>query len=536
MPDYQELFRERLKQRYENKKILILGFGREGKTSYHFLRRLLPNQHFWLMDEAAIDRQEGIFWLEEKQGFDENISCLTGGQYLQGLEEYDLIFKTPGLPGYLLKEMDPQKITSQTNEFVAQIGERVIGITGTKGKSTTSSLIYEGLKALGQDTLLVGNIGKPALELLLEDAPERLYVYEMSSHQTQFLRFAPRIGIILNLFEEHLDNYTDYEEYIQAKLNLARYDRENTLFLYGCDNAKLKEYASVWQSRRHQAFGMQENNSFGDEGVFIRDEQIVLRFSPHTDAVPTSVQGQTADRSLGAKLCSERLRESFSGQEKKEPVQGGDVKDGAVAGEQRLGGVDFPRRLLGRHNLGNALAVFLVVRELMGLDEHKAEIIFRAIGEFAGLEHRLEYVGSFAGRDFYNDSISTIPAAALEAIRSIPRLQTLIIGGYDRGISYEGFTEALNCQTELKLICLPHTGHKIFDELRHTGKYKARDMKEAVELAFAVTEKGFACALSPAAASYTFYRNFEERGRDFKEQIRLCAELERRKYRPEQES
>ena len=255
MSNHQERLREKLRQRYENKKILILGFGREGKTSYHFLRRLLPEQHFWLMDEAVIDPQDSVFWQEEKAGFDTNVSFLTGTQYLQDLANYDMIFKTPGLPGYRLQGVPAEKITSQTNEFAAQVGSRVIGITGTKGKSTTSSLVYAGLKALGPDALLVGTIGKPALELLLEEEPERLYVYEMSSHQTQFLRYPLRVGVVLNLFEEHLDNYTDYEEYIQAKLNIGRYSGPDSLFLYGCDNDKLKSYAGLWKSCRHQTFG-----------------------------------------------------------------------------------------------------------------------------------------------------------------------------------------------------------------------------------------------------------------------------------------
>ena len=280
MTSHQDSLRRKLRQRYDQKKILILGFGREGKTSYHFLRRLLPEQHFWLMDEAEIDPQDMVFWQAEKGGFDQNVSFLTGEQYLKNLVDYDLIFKTPGLPGYRLGGVAAEKITSQTNEFAAQVGGRVIGVTGTKGKSTTSSLIYAGLKALGQDVLLVGNIGKPALELLLEDEPERLYVYEMSSHQTQFLRYPLRVGVVLNLFEEHLDNYTDYEEYIQAKLNIGRYGNAESLFLYGCDNDKLKSYAELWQNHRHQAFGKWENNSLHDGGIFLKGGQIVLRPAP----------------------------------------------------------------------------------------------------------------------------------------------------------------------------------------------------------------------------------------------------------------
>ena len=511
MSNHQERLRQNLRQRYENKKILILGFGREGKTSYHFLRRLLPEQHFWLMDEAVIDPQDSVFWQEEKAGFDTNVSFLTGTQYLQDLANYDMIFKTPGLPGYRLQGVSAEKITSQTNEFAAQVGSRVIGITGTKGKSTTSSLVYAGLKALGQDALLVGNIGKPALELLLEDEPERLYVYEMSSHQTQFLRYPLRVGVVLNLFEEHLDNYTDYEEYIQAKLNIGRYSGPDSLFLYGCDNDKLKSYAGLWKSCRHQTFGCWENNSLNDSGVFLKGNQIVLRSVPEQ----TDNEAPTLEKAGAGGGCG-REAEQTSGSINaagRWPVAG-------VGSETVLGSADFSRRLLGRHNLINALVTLAVAEEFFGLTQPRLDLLFRVIGDFAGLEHRLEYVGRFAGIDFYDDSISTIPAAALAAIGSIPRLQTLILGGYDRGIGYDDFVRELNRHQDLKLICLPATGHKLLAGLCHRDKYRAADMAEAVELAFAVTEAGRACALSPAAASYTFYRNFEERGRDFQEKVK----------------
>lgn len=504
MGNYQDSLRQRLRQRYQGQKILILGFGREGRTSYHFLRRLLPEQHFWLMDETAIHPQDSIFWQEETGSFDPNVSFLTGAQYLQDLGAYDIIFKTPGLPGYRLQGVPAKKITSQTNEFAALVGNRVIGITGTKGKSTTSSLVYAGLKALGQDVLLVGNIGKPALELLLEDEPERLYVYEMSSHQTQFLHYPLRVGAVLNLFEEHLDNYTDYEEYIQAKLNIGRYSGAESLFLYGCDNEKLKSYADLWQGIRHQTFGCWENNSLRDDGFFLKDGQIIRWRQEETASSPNS--GANGKNTL-----------------KGEPEKGIDKAMPAAVGETILGRADFPRRLLGQHNLINSLVTLAVVEELLGLTPERLARLFQVIGDFAGLEHRLEHVGCFAGIDFYDDSISTIPAAALAAIGSIPRLQTLILGGYDRGIGYDDFVQELNRRPDLKLICLPATGHKLLAGLCHADKYRAEDMAEAVRLAFAITEVGRACALSPAAASYTFYRNFEERGCDFQEKVKAYA-------------
>lgn len=475
--DYKEQLTERLRQSYQGKKILILGFGREGRTTYQFLRRLLKEQTLWIMDENPMEESDEIFWTEE--GRDKRLVLLWGEEYLHDLDSYDLIFKTPGLPGYLLKGVKREKITSQTNEFVRHIGEKVIGITGTKGKSTTSTLVYETLKALGQEVLLVGNIGKPALSLLLEDNSNRIYVYEMSSHQTQYLRYAPRIAAILNLFEEHLDNYEDYEEYKQAKLRIgkaifhakAEEMPYPALFLFGADNEELTSYKRSWRNCRHKAFGHWKNRD-KEEGIFLKDHEIVW-------------------------VKKEKEEEKIL----------------------PLGSADFPRHLLGEHNLINSLVAFLVVEEWMGLSPENIAETFKTIAEFKGLEHRLEYVGTYQGISFYNDSICTIPAAAKEAIRSIPNLQTMIIGGFDRGIHYQPLIEVLNNHPELRMICLPDTGHKIFPKLHHSHKKMAEDMSEAVALAYDMTESGKACALSPAAASYTFYKNFEERGSDFKEKV-----------------
>lgn len=491
---YQDRLQQKMRVDYQGKNILILGFGREGRTSYHFLRRLLPEQKLTIMDEHAINL------MDSELAGDNNLQFLTGENYLKGLDAFDLIFKTPGLPGFRLAGVPAEKITSQTNEFVRQVGSRVIGITGTKGKSTTSTLVYECLRSFGEDVLLVGNIGKPALELLLEDVENRWYVYEMSSHQTEFLQFTARIGVVLNLFEEHLDNYTGYEAYKEAKLKIGkamfeladveckqatggehseRADESQAnrhLFIYGCDNAELKSYAGRWQNCHSMATGYWQNRD-GAEGVFLRDGQIVL--------------------------CKRK---------------------GGEETVKTLGTSQFPRNLLGEHNLVNALVTFLVTEELFGLNEDRIAHIYEVISKFKGLEHRLEYVGVHHGIHFYNDSISTIPAAAMQAIAAIPNLQTLIIGGFDRGIYYQDFIQELNIHPELHIICLPNTGHKLFDGLNHSVKYKVENIEQAVQTAYQITDKGKSCVLSPAAASYTFYKNFEERGKDFKEKVHFYGE------------
>ena len=179
---------------------------------------------------------------------------------------------------------------------------------------------------------------------------------------------------------------------------------------------------------------------------------------------------------------------------------------------------DFPRQLRGQHNLLNSLVALLVADEVVGLTTDNIALAQSAITEFVGLEHRLEYVGKFRGIDFYNDSISTIPEAMEQAIEAIANVQTVIVGGQDRGIHREGMIEYLNQRPYLKLICLPDTGHQIFDRLTNE-KYRVDNLEQAVKIAYQVTDAGQACVLSPASPSYTFFKNFEERGRIFKQQV-----------------
>ena len=200
-------------RRLNGKRILIAGFGREGKSTLRFLQRYMPNAII-----SIADRNESAFQDVDKERY----SLYFGDDYLKASSDYDVVIKTPGIS---VKDVDIDfsKITSQTDLFLEAYHNQVIGITGTKGKSTTSTLIYHLLKESGNEVILAGNIGIPILDCV-DDINERtIVVYELSAHQLQFINKSPHVGILLNVFEEHLDHFGTFEKYKEAKINVLRY-------------------------------------------------------------------------------------------------------------------------------------------------------------------------------------------------------------------------------------------------------------------------------------------------------------------------
>jgi UDP-N-acetylmuramoylalanine--D-glutamate ligase len=456
-----ENIREEIRKQLEPHTLAVLGFGMEGQSTYRFLRSLFPDKVLAIADAKSIfneSDEKSPFYEDFKEGL---VRDYTGNDYVQRLAEgeWSLVFKSPGIP---LKQIDTwvekQRITSQAELFTRLLRERIIGITGTKGKSTTAQLVMLALKASGLDAITVGNMGKPVLDTLLEDNGQRLYVFEMSSHMLETMTVSPGMAVLLNVYEEHLDHYRSYDGYVQAKLNILRFQKPG-------DKAVLTEQASSF------AEGMGEAE----------------RFLVHEDSGSYPL-----------------------------PFGHGNVDSLSE------------RKLAGKHNFVNIVAS-LAVTALCGvkdLTEAKS-----AVTEFQGLEHRMEFVGVYRGIRFYNDSISTIPQASICAAESIRDLETLIIGGLDRGIDYRPLFDYLIKATVSNIIGLPQTGHKMVLDLQKAvlvnpkGLYMANDMSEAVEIAYRVTASGKACVLSPAAASYGFYKDFQERGTIFKNMVRIFENL-----------
>ncbi len=462
--------KELIKTLFEHKTLALLGFGREGRSTYNLLRLVLPVKTITIIDENEEVRNDLLL----KK--DANLHFQTGKACMQLIDEYDIAIKSPGIPSNTLPtKLNRVQIISQSDIFLQYYGHQTIGVTGTKGKSTTSSLIFHILKTAGYKTLLVGNIGVPPFDCIEEIAPDSVIVMELSSHQLQYVTHAPHIAVLLNLFQEHLDHYYTYEEYQSAKFNISKYQTAKDFFIYNSDNEILMR---------------------------------LLNKTPDTASVPIAF-------SLEKETTALRLRNHWI-----ELQSGTEIT--------RLYDTREPMPLKGHHNLYNVMAAAASCY-LSGV---KLESISLGIKSFAGLEHRIEFVGNYGDIEWYNDSISTIPEATIEAVKTLKNVDTLILGGFDRGIEYEILYPFLITSGISNMIFVGEAGARIMNEFREFGVNQiklhiATDYLQVVGIAKTVTEKGKICLLSPAAASYDMFKNFEERGNTFKKYVREPAAREK---------
>ena len=472
--------------KYEN--ILILWFGREWKTSYNFIRRHFPDKKLTILDENQI-------W----EINDDNTEILIEKITVERLKQFDLIIKTPGIS---FKWMDTEwlNITSQLELLLEVDRENVIAITGTKGKSTTTTLLYQVIKDQKENTFLLWNIWVPIFEQIENFDGNSTLVIECSSHQLQYIKTSPHIAILLNLYPEHLDHYNSLEEYYESKLNIFKYQTEwdfaivdeqveNVINMSSWGKAEGYNLYSSLRSEWHK--GAIKIIIWKD--AFVQWDFVVL----DKDSL-----------SKGGSEWNEQVGFSNAGIIPPTPLN----KGGSL---EQIYNIHEPRKLLWEHNLRNIMNI-LVVCDILGLDFEKAKEV---IAEFQPLEHRMELVWTFDWVTYYNDSIATIPASTINSLKSIPNVNTLILWWMDRWIDYSELINFVNSSNVENVICLPKTGHDIMPQITKKT-YKVENLPQAVEIAKQVTKKWSVCLLSPAASSYTFFKNFEERGRMFKELVK----------------
>ena len=392
-------------ENFANKKILILGFGREGQDTFKFLKKLFPKNKIDIAD----------------QKFDKN--------YLQKLNSYDIIIKSPGLPFKKIHRLNLWKITTQTDIFFENCPGTIIGITGTKGKSTTSYWIYQVLKNAGKKVHLIGNIGVPVLASLLKAKKYDIFVYELSSHQLYNLKKSPHIAVLLNIYPEHLDYYRNFKDYWQAKANIAKYQTKNDYLIYNAADLLVRKIAEKSKAKK----------------------------------IP--IQGKYYELNLAAAKAAAKIFKA-----------------------------PMPKK-------------------------------------FKMLPHRLEYVGKFKGIEFYNDSLSTVPETAIEALDFLgDKVQTMILGGFDRGLDFKKLAERIFVSKIKTLILFPTTGKRIWQGLKELSScrkelssFSVDNMREAVELAYKHTGAGKICLLSPASPSFGIFKDYAQRGDLFKKFVKKCG-------------
>jgi UDP-N-acetylmuramoylalanine--D-glutamate ligase len=434
-----------LQQQYKNKKILILGFGREGKSTYLVLRKAFPKAELTVFDEQPVDltsfSDSALFF--EKEGF-------------QKISQYDLIFKSPGIPirkaelQIFLKE--GKTVTSQLNEFLAVYKDRVIGVTGTKGKSTTSALIHHILNKSGRNALLAGNIGVPVFDIIEQIEPDQEIVVEMSSYQLETVKFSPHIAVWLNLFPEHLNYHGDFSQYQKAKRNITHWQDSTDFLIYNADSPEV--LAAITDSKaQKRSFSPSQQQEFLFSQPSIAQLPIVIRKN-------------------------------------------------------------------------NVLPAILVA-EVVGVEKNEA---LQTLETFSPLPHRLEEIGTYRGVRFIDDTLATIPEATCEAIDASPRVDVILLGGYDRGID---FTKVVDKVIEKKIpvvLFFNPSGRKMHQIMieKYTQEemprvYFVEDMKDAVEKAFLESHPGGIVLLSPASPSFGQFKNYEDKSADFVKWVKELA-------------
>ncbi len=395
-------------------KIAILGFGVEGKSSRKFVSKKYP--------KAKVEIR------------DKNLSP----DYLKDLDSFDLIVRSPGIK-YLFPEIQNAKkkmveISSMTKLFFAHAKGTIIGITGTKGKGTTATMLFHILKDAGKDTYLVGNIGKPMLDIIPKLKKNSISIVELSSFQLQDLDSSPQIAVVLEIAPDHLDYHKNMKEYVEAKSRIA-----------------------AFQKKSDTVFCIKQNKL--SRGI--------------------------------ARKSSGRKREI-------------DFTKPGIIDPQDL-------KIPGNYNFRNALVAASIASHL----RIAPKVIRRAIQNFKGLPHHLEFIRELNGVRYFNDSASTNPVSTRAALLAIAEPKILIAGGVDKNFDYGILKPALKNSTKLVIIYGASVS-KIANEIKGAATVKiAEDLHASILEAKKNAGTGDVILFSPASASFDMFKNSKERGKEF---------------------
>jgi len=460
---------EEFKATISNKKIAILGLGISNLPLAAYLAGL--GCDIAVFDELTHDKlAPSIDTLK-----DFKIEYHLGTGYLNSLKGYDVIFKTPkirhDIPQLLSEALRGAVITSEMDVFLELCPSKVYGITGSDGKTTTTSIIHAFLDKQGYKCWLGGNIGTPLLDKIDSIMPEDRVILELSSFQLQTMKNSPKVAVITNISPNHLDVHKSYEEYIEAKKSIFRFQSSSDMVVLNYDNKVLRGISDqppgkvLWFSRA----------DLPDHCVCVQGEKIVF------------IDGENISEIL-------------------------DTKD-----------ILLP----GLHNLENYLAAITAV-----IGEVEVKTIKHVANSFKGVEHRIELFAEYEGVRFYNDSIATSPTRTIAGLNSFKDKVILIVGGKDKHLDFTPLGAVISNKVK-SLVLVGETAEKIENSYRQYLKTTALDISdeiipinncedysEAVRVAFKNSRPGDVIILSPASTSFDRFKNFEERGNKFKEIVK----------------
>jgi UDP-N-acetylmuramoylalanine--D-glutamate ligase len=449
-------------------KIGIVGWGVEGQSAFKFYGA----EHSYLIvseeprdDFPMQERTTEIHFLSEKRapGLTGNVTDLS---YLDGIDSCDkIIYSVPSAKNLEKKFGQDKafwvKATTIQHIFFEEVKTKnIIGVTGTKGKGTTSTLIYEMLKESGKRTFLGGNIGVPVLDFVRDVTPDDWVVLELSNFQLYNLTYSPHIGVCLMIVPEHLDWHPDIKDYTEAKANLFRHQKADDIAIYYNDNEYSKKIAG---------------------------------YSPGQKIPYYSAPGAYVDEATKIVI------------DDKEIIDKSEIK------------------LLGEHNLQNICAALTAVWQVVQ-DRNAAR---KLLSSFSGLEHRLEFAGEADGVKYYDDSFGTAPDTAIVAMRSFDRPKIMILGGSDKGASFDVLAQEVTQNNVKHVIAIGATGVKIAQLLRAKGFDSITDgaanMPQIVAAAQSAAKAGDVVLLSTGCASFGMFKNYKDRGDQFKQAVQALS-------------
>lgn len=468
--------------RFKGKKIAVLGLGIEGLSSAKFLVK--NGAKVTILDKK---KEEEIDKDLLKEARDLGVNFIFGKDYLKNLDRYDLVVRSPGVKLSTIQNSEfriqNSKIASQIKIFFDLCPCPIIGVTGTKGKGTTSSLIYEMLRKQGLDAYLGGNIGKPPLDFLdklntqpastRKDSSTRggsKVILELSSFQLHDLTKSPHIAIMLMTTSEHLDYHKDIYEYVDAKRNILRFQSKDDFAIVNRDYPASNESDIHTEGKIYKV----SRESIAQDGCYVDNGKIKAR----------TTFGKNKTRVLEIIKTSNIL-------------------------------------LPGKHNLENVCAAVMAAL-ISGVSK---ENIVAVLKTFKGLEHRLELIREINGVRFYDDSFSTIPETTIAAIKAFKDPEILILGGSSKNSDFKELGEVISSVSNIKaIIGIGLEWHRIKAEFKISNlKFKivegCKNMHEIVDKASKLAKRGDVVLLTPACASFGMFKNYKDRGNQFKEEV-----------------